>query len=129
MSCGIAAAGMAARGADHPVPLPAQALDHGLGYLLAAATCRALVMAATTGGAPRVTGSLIGVAGTLATLPDPAGLDAPSPSWSDADLEEVPTAWGPARRVPIPGAIMGEPAPILEIEAGPLCRHPAAWAP
>ena len=36
MSAGIAAAGAAATGADHPVPLPVQALDHGCGYLLAA---------------------------------------------------------------------------------------------
>ena len=129
MSCGIAAAGMAARGVDHPVPLPAQALDHGLGYLLAAAICRALVTAATTGGAPEITGSLIGVAGTLTSLPDPAGLGAPAPSWSDGDLVDVPTAWGPARRVPVPGAVVGTPAPSLDVEAGPLRRHPAAWQP
>ena len=36
MSCGIAAAGALAAGVDRPVPLPAQALDHGTGYLLAA---------------------------------------------------------------------------------------------
>jgi crotonobetainyl-CoA:carnitine CoA-transferase CaiB-like acyl-CoA transferase len=37
MSAGIAAAGAAATGAGHPVPLPVQALDHGCGYLTAAA--------------------------------------------------------------------------------------------
>lgn len=42
MSTGIAAAGATAMGEDRPVPLPAQALDHGAGYLLAAGICRAL---------------------------------------------------------------------------------------
>ena len=42
MSTGIAARGAEAIGAKNPIPLPAQALDHGAGYLLAAAACRAL---------------------------------------------------------------------------------------
>ena len=46
MSSGIAAAGMAAAGAEAPVPLPVQALDHATGYLLATARC---------GGSPTVT--------------------------------------------------------------------------
>ena len=42
MSCGIAARGQSVFDGDFPVPLPAQALDHGSGYLLAAAVCRGL---------------------------------------------------------------------------------------
>ncbi|HMJ13895.1 MAG TPA: CoA transferase, partial [Polyangiaceae bacterium] len=40
MSSGIAARGREVLGARRPVSLPAQALDHGTGYLMAAAVCR-----------------------------------------------------------------------------------------
>lgn len=40
MSAGIAERGMTWRGADKPVPLPVQALDHATGYLMAAAAIR-----------------------------------------------------------------------------------------
>jgi crotonobetainyl-CoA:carnitine CoA-transferase CaiB-like acyl-CoA transferase len=43
MSCGIAQHGMQMQGADKPVPLPVQALDHATGYLMAAAVVRALI--------------------------------------------------------------------------------------
>jgi hypothetical protein len=43
MSAGVAAAGMAWQRADRPVPLPAQALDHATGYLMAAAVVRGLI--------------------------------------------------------------------------------------
>lgn len=42
MSCGIAAAGMDWAQSDKPHPLPVQALDHGTGYLMAAAVLQAL---------------------------------------------------------------------------------------
>jgi hypothetical protein len=42
MSSGIAARGQAVHRSERPVPLPAQALDHATGYLLAAGVCRAL---------------------------------------------------------------------------------------
>ncbi len=42
MSCGIAAAGMVRAGADRPVPLPVQALDHATGHLMAAAVLHGL---------------------------------------------------------------------------------------
>ena len=42
MACGIAHEGMVVAGNDRPTPLPAQALDHGSGYLLAAGVVRAL---------------------------------------------------------------------------------------
>src|SRR5262249_4601695 len=42
MSSGIAHAGMLWRGADRPVPLPVQALDHATGYLMAAAAVRGI---------------------------------------------------------------------------------------
>ena len=49
MSTGIAHEGMVRAGADRPKPLPVQALDHGTGYLMAAAVLRALRVRNETG--------------------------------------------------------------------------------
>src|SRR5690606_12695692 len=70
MSSGICAAGAAAAGTDRPTPLPAQALDHGTGYLLAAAVCRALATSVESGGATEIRASLVGAANVLWSLPD-----------------------------------------------------------
>jgi crotonobetainyl-CoA:carnitine CoA-transferase CaiB-like acyl-CoA transferase len=128
MSCGIAAAGATAAGADKPVPLPVQALDHATGYLLAAAVGRALTTRLTRGAASRVRASLVGTANLLWSLPRPADLaDQPRmPRPGEIPLVETQTAWGPARRVPVPGEISGT-APELRAEAGPLGRHEPAW--
>jgi crotonobetainyl-CoA:carnitine CoA-transferase CaiB-like acyl-CoA transferase len=122
MSCGIAAA----RGDDRPRPLPCQALDHGTGFLLAAAVCRALTLRHRTGAPSDVRGALIGAANVLVDRPVPDGMDQPPPTWSDADLEDRATAWGPARAVPIPGRI-GDARPVLTVEPGPLGRHEPAF--
>jgi CoA-transferase family III len=124
MSCGIAAAG----GHDRPAPLPVQALDHATGYLLAAAVGRALTARLTHRVVSRVQASLIGTANLLWSLPRPADLgDMPSmPRREEFELVDTQTAWGPARRVPVPGEIAGA-APELRIEAGPLGRHQPAW--
>jgi hypothetical protein len=128
MSCGIAAAGATAAGADKPVPLPVQALDHATGYLLAAAVGRALTTRLTRGAASRVRASLVGTANLLWSLPRPAEpADQPRmPRPGEIPLVDTQTAWGPARRVPVPGEISGT-APELGTEAGPLGRHEPAW--
>ena len=126
MSCGIAAAGAAAAGLDRPVPLPAQALDHGTGYLLAAAVVRALTELLTSGRPADVTASLLGTANLLLTLPVPGGLAAPRPEWTDDDLVDVTTAWGPAAAVPSAGDVSGWPS-SWAVPAGPLGRDAAAW--
>jgi len=126
MSCGIAAAGAAASGADGPVPLPAQALDHGAGHLLAAGVCRALTRLLESGMPSDVWTSLIGVAGLLTPRVVPDGLDLPAPQWSDADGVAVDTAWGPARAVPSPGTIGGA-QPRWTVPAGPLGSHDPEW--
>ncbi len=126
MSSGIAAAGSAARGEDRPVPLPAQALDHGTGYLLAAAICRALTRRVGTGGGTGIRASLVGTANLLTAHPAPGGLAAPAPDFRDDDTEPVDTAWGPARRVPVPGSIAGV-EPRWSVGAGPLGRHAPDW--
>jgi hypothetical protein len=126
MSCGIAAAGAQAAGSDKPVPLPVQALDHATGYLIAAAAGRALTRRRVTGQASSVRASLIGTASFLWSLPRPEAVP-PSPVPADVPLEDASTAWGPARRVPVPGQIAGTP-PRWTVDAGPLGRHDPAWA-
>jgi len=127
MSCGIAAAGAEAAGADKPIPLPVQGLDHATGYLLAAAVGRALTRRLTNSVVSRVQASLIGTANLLWSLPRPHGQPG-MPRRADIPLVDTMTAWGPARRVAIPGEISGVPAE-LRIEAGPLGRHVPAWRP
>jgi hypothetical protein len=131
MSCGIAAAGAAAMGQEKPVPLPVQALDHGCGYLLAAAVGRALTRRITAGRVSRIRASLIGTANLLWSLSAPEGLTRedlpPMPAREDFALEDTVTAWGPARAVPVPGQISGS-ATSWAVEAGPLGRHAPAWA-
>jgi hypothetical protein len=124
MSCGIAAAA----GGDGPVPLPVQALDHATGYLLAAAVGRALTARLTRGVAGRIRASLVGTANLLWSFPRPADLGdlPPRPGPGDIPLVDARTAWGPARRVPVPGEIQGI-TPELRVEAGPLGRHEPAW--
>ena len=126
MSSGIAAAGAAAGGADHPVPLPVQALDHACGYLTAAAVGRALTRRAAQSTVSRIRLSLIGTASLLWSLPRPAERP-PMPNPGDFPLTDARTAWGPARRVPLPGAIAGID-PRWRVEAGPLGRHRPVWA-
>jgi hypothetical protein len=126
MSSGIAAAGAAATGADHPVPLPVQALDHACGYLVAAAVGRALTRRCTESAVSRIQLSLIGTANLLWSLPRP-GEQPPMPKPGDFPLTDTQTAWGPARRVPLPGAIAGI-EPQWRVEAGPLGRHQPAWS-
>jgi hypothetical protein len=126
MSTGIAAAGAAHAGVDRPVPLPAQALDHGLGHLLAAATCRALTTLVVDGAATDVRGSLVGAANVVRTLPAPDP-DGGSVTAAAAPTEVVDTAWGRLRHAPLAGTIEGH-RPCWSIPAGALGRHPAAFA-
>jgi hypothetical protein len=124
MSCGIAAA----RGADRPRPLPAQALDHATGMLIAAAVCRALTTRTQTGVPASIRCSLIGAANLLCELPDRGSMAVDAPSFTIDDLEPRHTWWGPSRAVPIPGRI-GSRRPTLQIEPGPLGRHDPTFTP
>jgi hypothetical protein len=127
MSCGIAAAGAAEAGVDKPVPLPAQALDHATGYLLAAAVGVALERLAASGATSDVRMSLVGTANALVARPDANGFSAQRPNWVATDTQPTTTEWGPARRVPPPGRIDGVPA-FWTIDAGRLGRDAATWA-
>ena len=127
-SIGIAAAGAAARGTPEPVLLPVQALDHGTGYLLAAAACRGLSELLSNGRPGLFRASLTGTARLLTARPVPGGLDAPPPAWPDGDLEPAATAWGPVRRVPPVGTIGGRPGQ-WDPPPGPLGRDAARFTP
>ncbi|MEM5472248.1 CoA transferase [Hoeflea sp. AS60] len=127
MSSGIAHAGMAAAGAGRPVPLPVQALDHGTGYLLAAAAVRGLTWRQIQGTGSRSRTSLARVGGFLTSYPQGAinsliGKPETSDYLGDIEL----TDWGPALRLRSPltlgGAVMRWEKP-----AGELGTSPAEW--
>lgn len=127
MSTGIAAAGMAWRGADRPTPLPVQALDHSTGYLMAAAVCRGLAQRQLTGCGYR---SRLSLARTAKALVDWGRHDGDSSinAERDDDLGHVieETTWGPARRLKSPVLIAGTPL-YWARPATALGTAPAQW--
>ena len=110
MSTGIAEAGMTWRGADKPVPLPAQAIDHATGYLMAAAVVRGLLMRLETG---KPLSARLSLARTAAFLVEqqsegtPAPLDAETAEDREPAIERTP--WGDAQRLKAPVGIAGTP--------------------
>lgn len=120
MSCGIAFAG------ERPDPLPAQALDHGTGYFLAAAVGRALALREREGRVASVSASLIGTANDLIGRAVLSEADVASEPLGAVDTELVSTHWGGASQVPVPDALMGTAAGFA-VEAGPLGRHEPRW--
>ncbi|MGX7706504.1 CoA transferase [Methylobacterium sp. Gmos1] len=127
MSCGLAEAGMRRAGADKPVPLPVQALDHATGYLMAAACLHGLArrLATERGATARL--SLARTAALLAAAPAPRPEAAPAAP-EPADFAEVPepTGWGPALRLHPPLVLDGVPM-AWDRPAGPLGTAAPAW--
>jgi hypothetical protein len=121
MSTGIAHPGSRAGNDAKPTPLPAQALDHGTGYLIAAAVCRAL-----TDGRASARLSLARTAKLLVDLG--AGGDPAAPGLGDVSdlLEASETDWGPAYQVPCPGRIEGYEVK-WPVPPGLLGRHQALF--
>jgi hypothetical protein len=127
MSCGIANEGMQWRQADKPVPLPVQALDHGTGYLMAAAAIKGLSerLASGRGSTARLslarTAKLLIERGTV-------GEDLPLLAESEADLaaEVEQTPWGMAHRIKSPLCIDGAPL-RWDLGACELGSAPAKW--
>ncbi|HKP60970.1 MAG TPA: CoA transferase [Polyangiales bacterium] len=128
MSCGIAQHGMQVSGADKPVPLPAQALDHGSGYLLAAAIIRALMQRASGGRANDIRLSLARTAAFLAALGVSDTLTGQKLTAAERApfLEEADSAWGRIQRVRCPGGLHGV-TPHWTHPAAPLGTAAAAW--
>ncbi len=120
MTTGIAAKGQAVMGTERPFPLPAQALDHALGYFAAAAACNGLKRLL----ANQATEFCLSLARTAAVLRD-LGTDgdprAPDLRGEDVEpyLEDASSFWGALRRVRCPGTIAGR-VPSWDIQPGPL---------
>ncbi len=124
MSTGIAEQGQRVNGSPGPRPLPAQALDHATGYLLAATVCQALAARVSSGAVSEITASLVATANLLSRFPTTDGLAGAPPDLGAADTEPVDTHWGPATAVPVPGAIDGITTAVLRA-ARPLgCDEP-----
>jgi len=129
MSAGIADTGRVQRGADRPVPLPVQALDHATGHLLAAAAIDGWARRLRTGEGTSARTSLARVAAVLTAGPGGSFDDAVAPAGpaDESDRTEAST-WGPLRRLAPPCAI-----PDVELRhdlpAGHLGRepHPLRW--
>jgi crotonobetainyl-CoA:carnitine CoA-transferase CaiB-like acyl-CoA transferase len=119
MSTGIADAGMTRGGADHPIPLPVQALDQATGYLMAGAVLSALVHRRETGVGRSARLSLARTAHLLLGRIG-EGDHSPFPGALEATPEE--TSWGAARRLRPPfeldGAVLrASPARALGLDA------------
>jgi len=127
MSSGIAAYGMAQEGCDTPFPLPVQALDHGTGYLLAAAVLHALRRRCAHG---TVLSARLSLARTAHLLSGTAGVakDGAKPALGKADLEDglEQTSWGPARRARFPLQV-DDIAPKWRFPASRLRAAVPAW--
>lgn len=111
MSCGIAHKGMTVHGSKQPVPLPAQALDHATGYLMAAAAVQGLRRRRRSGCGTRARLSLARTAHELMQGPHPSpdgpALTETGPRDLDAALEHTP--WGPTRRLRPAHEVSGVP--------------------
>lgn len=110
-----------------PRPLPVQALDHGTGYLMAAAVLRGLTALRERGVA---VSSRLSLAGTAAVLTGEAGGvdDAPLPPETEADVAALDehTEWGLARRLRFPLQVAGAGV-AWSIPAGSLRRDEPRW--
>lgn len=124
MSSGIAHAGMVRRGADKPVPLPVQALDHATGYLMAIAALRGIAERRSSGRVLRARASLARTA-KLVTDNEPVESDTPLTPRSDTDFLAEPetTGHGPALRLKPPVSIEGCPMhhdrPAVNLRSSP----------
>ncbi len=110
MSSGIASYGMDMSGADKPTPLPVQALDHGTGYLIAAAVLKCLRERAEIGTVMSARLSLARVAHLLATSKrDTLHVGIAPETSADCDPALERTVWGDAKRIRFPLQIDGIP--------------------
>jgi hypothetical protein len=107
MSSGIADEGARAAGADHPVPLPCQLLDHATGYLLALGILQARVRQEQEGGSWAVDASLARTAAWLDELGRVDALAAPEPTADEVAryCHTAATPWGDVTHVRPPGSI------------------------
>ncbi|MCK6576202.1 CoA transferase [Myxococcota bacterium] len=124
-SVGITALSQAAAGSPRPVPLPCQALDHGAGWLMAAAVAAGLTHRQTAGVGSRWRTSLARMARLLLDRPRVDALDRGPPTLAGlaAHAETAETAWGPLKRLRWPGHIGGvapRTGPVRGLGADPM---------
>ena len=127
MSSGIADAGMKRLGKARPTPLPVQALDHSVGYFLAAAAIRGLTNRFKSGAGFEARTSLARMAALLIDQPS-AQENAPIAPEKPSDLSEniEETSWGPARRIKPPVIVDGAPL-RWDLPASALGSSEAKW--
>ncbi|HET8610713.1 MAG TPA: CoA transferase [Burkholderiales bacterium] len=130
MAAGIDDAEAKAAGVDDgPKVLPAQALDHATGYLMAFAAMTALARRATSGGSWHARLSLAQTAHWLRGLGRiDGGLNCPDPSFDDVRdrLEESDSGFGRLTAVRH-AALLSETPTRFERPSVPLGTHPPVW--
>ena len=127
MSSGLADFGMQETGADKPVALPVQALDHATGYLMAAAVLHGLKRR-QEGVALSARLSLARTAHLLSTARTASKDVDIAPLGEDDFTESLEgTGWGRARRLRFPMTVDGH-VPHWRYPAGPLRSDKAAWS-
>ena len=107
MSSGIAHRGMVHAQNTRPVPLPVQALDHGCGYLDAAAVLHGLALRQASGRGCTLRLSLAKTADLLMSSSGGPQVDLAPETEHDLAAQVEATDWGPARRIHAPLTIGG----------------------
>jgi crotonobetainyl-CoA:carnitine CoA-transferase CaiB-like acyl-CoA transferase len=117
-----------AAGASDPKPLPAQALDHATGYLMAFAAMSALARRAERGGSWHVRCSLAQTGYWIRGLGRIRGIDFPDPGFDDVHdrLEDTPSGFGKLTAVRHAAIMTGTPPCWLKPSV-PLGTHPPTW--
>ncbi len=117
-----------AAGASEPKPLPAQALDHGTGHLMAFAAMSALGRRASHGGSWHVRASLAQTGYWLRRLGRIDGVTCPDPDFEEVRdrLDDSASDFGRLTAVRH-AAVMSETPPRWTRAAAPLGTQPPAW--
>jgi hypothetical protein len=115
-------------GASEPKPLPAQALDHATGYLMAFAAMSALARRSLHGGSWHVRASLAQTGYWLRSLGRVDGTRSPDPGFDEVRdcLEETASGFGRLTAVRH-SAVMSETPPQWARASVPLGTHAPAW--
>jgi len=115
-------------GAREPKPLPAQALDHATGYLMAFAAISALARRAERGGSWHVRASLAQTGYWIRQLGRIDGMTCPDPGFDDVGdrLEDSASGFGKLTAVRH-AAVMTETPPRWVRPSVPLGTHAPAW--
>jgi crotonobetainyl-CoA:carnitine CoA-transferase CaiB-like acyl-CoA transferase len=125
---GLNAAEAEAAGAAEPKPLPAQALDHGTGYLMAFAAMSALARRAEEGGSWHVRASLAQTGHWFRNLGRVDGLACPDPDFAEVRDRLDDSASGFGRLTAVRhAAVMSETPPRWARPSVPLGTHAPEW--